>query len=88
MDLKEAKAFRDKKVKEGNKSDGCTAALDLGIKEWCVMHDMLRRFKPVTAFQADNLFFKGICTEGKRYWLIACIYWLGVRIPNLLGIIE
>ena len=79
MDLEAALLYTQQKINEGNKSDGCTLAPDLGIKHFCVMHDMLRRFKPVSAFRADNLFFQGIITKGFRYYPVAVIYWLAVR---------
>ena len=85
MNLNEAIEYRDKKVKEGYRSDGCTAAPDLGITEWCVMHDVLRSFNPVSSLEADNLFFKGICTKGKRYYPVAAIYWVSVRTQSYIG---
>ena len=85
MNLKEALKYTDLKIRTGEKSDGCTYAPDLGIKEWCVMHDMLRRFKPISSFEADNLFFKGIMTKGFRYLPIAILYWLLVRWVAMLG---
>ena len=85
MNLKEALAFTESKVAEGFRSDGCTFAPDLGIMKFCEMHDALRQLAPVTAFEADNLFFKGICTKGARYWPVACIYWLFVRAQSVLG---
>ena len=83
MNIQEALSFTEIKIKNGAISDGCTYAPDLGIKKWCVMHDMLRRFKPVSALEADNLFFKGIMTKGFRYIPIAAIYWLAVRYFSL-----
>jgi hypothetical protein len=80
MTLDGALAFTEEKLREGAKSDGCTMAPDLGIKKFCVMHDMLRRFKPVSAARADKLFFDGIMTKGLRYLPIAITYYLAVRI--------
>ena len=85
MNLEQATIYTDKKLSNGEKSDGCTFAPNLGIKKWCIMHDMLRRFKPVSALEADNLFFKGILSEGKKYTPVAMIYWLAVRWTSMLG---
>ncbi len=85
MDLQEAMEFTQQKLDEGHKTDGCTYAPDLGIKKFCVMHDMLRRFKPVSAFRADNLFFQGIISKSILYLPIAIIYWVAVRGSYLLG---
>ena len=83
LTLEEAMQYTDDMLAQGHKSDGCTMAPDMGINRFCRMHDMLRRFKPVSALQADNLFFQGIVTKGPRYYPIAVIYWLAVRIEHL-----
>ena len=85
MNLLEAKKFTNAKLASGERSDGCTLVPDFGIREWCVMHDMLRRFEPVSALEADNLYFKGICSEGKLYWPVAIVYWPGVRLQYYIG---
>lgn len=85
MDLDEALGFAQKKITEGHKSDGCTYSPDLGIRRYCVMHDMLRRFSPVSSFEADNLFFKGIMTKGWKYFLVAALYWIVVRLQYYIG---
>lgn len=72
----------------GHKSDGCTFAPDMGIRDFCRMHDFLRRLKPVDALRADNLFFQGIMTKGIRYLPIAVIYWVAVRAAYLLGVFK
>jgi hypothetical protein len=93
MNISEAIKFTDAKLASGERSDGCTLVPDFGIRKWCVMHDMLRRFAPVPALEADNLYFKGIWSEGVLYWPIAIIYWLGVRLqyyvgtPGIIGIV-
>lgn len=86
MNLEEALAFTKSKEKGGYRSDGCTLAPDLGIRKFCVMHDFLRVFEPVTALQADNLFFKGIMTKGLRYFPVAVVYWTAVRLAYVLNI--
>lgn len=83
MNLQEALTFSAKKQAEGHRSDGCTFAPDLGIRKFCVMHDMLRRFKPVSAFEADKLFYKGIMSKGVRYFPVAVLYFVAVRIASL-----
>ncbi len=88
MILAEAIRYSDAKILQGNKSDGCTFAPDLGIEKWCIMHDMLRRFKPVTASEADRLFLEGIKTKGYRYYLIAYIYYIAVVAARKLGVYK
>lgn len=85
MDIEEALKYAAARKAEGFRSDGCTFAPDMGITKFCEMHDALRVHKPVTALEADNLFFKGICSKGLRYWPVACIYWSGVRLQSWLG---
>lgn len=88
MNLNDALEWAHQKFLEGHRSDGCTFAPDLGIKKFCYMHDFLRRFKPVDALRADNLFFQGIISKGVRYLPVAVIYWCGVRISYLLGVYK
>lgn len=83
MNLDQALMFTQEKLNEGAKSDGCTFAPDLGIRQFCIMHDFLRRYKPVSTLRADNLFYEGIMTKGLRYFPVAVIYWIGVRIGSL-----
>ena len=85
MNLDEAMRFTGSRKAEGFRSDGCTLAPDLGIKEFCEMHDALKVYKPVTAFEAGNLFFKGICSKGYRYWPVAVVYWSAVQIQSKIG---
>lgn len=91
MGLDEAIAYAAHKVNNGVKSDGCTFSPELGINKFCVMHDMLRRFAPpnpvdpMTAFEADNLFFQGIMTKGWRYLPVAVFYWCAVRLEHYIG---
>lgn len=86
MNLTEALRFTDAKKAAGWRSDGCTMAPELGIKKFCEMHDALRIFSPVSAWEADKLFFKGITTKGIRYYPVAMIYWVAVRIIYVLNI--
>lgn len=83
MTLDQALRYAQQKLNEGHESDGCTMAPDLGIKQFCIMHDFLRRFKPVTTWRADKLFFQGIMTKGRRYFPIAVTYWAAVRVASL-----
>lgn len=85
MNLQEALEYTDEMLRKGHESDGCTMAPDLGISRFCRMHDMLRRFKPVSATRADSLFFKGIMTKGWRYLPVAVLYWLFVRTQSALN---
>jgi len=85
MNLEEALKYTENKIALGVKSDGCTLAPDLGIFKWCEMHDMLRVFKPISAWEADKHLFNGIRSEGIKYLPIAIIYWVVVRIIYMLG---
>lgn len=69
----------------GAKSDGCTWAPELGLSKFCKMHDFLIRFKKVSRFEADNLFFKGIMTKGWLYLPVAVSYYLAVRWVAICG---
>jgi len=86
MNLKEALIFTETKLASGEKSDGCTMAPDMGIHKFCVMHDMLRRFNPVSGLQARNLLFQGIMTKGVHYLPVAIIYWIYTLIDCYVGI--
>lgn len=86
MKLEEALEYTDKKLDEGHKSDGCTLAPDMGIKKFCRMHDMLRRFAPVSAARADNLLFQGIMTKGWHYLPVASVYWIAVRAQSAFNL--
>lgn len=88
MTLTQALGFTDLKLSEGHESDGCTYAPDLGIKRFCVMHDFLRRFKPIPAKDADKLFLEGIKSAGWYYYPVAYIYYLAVVIARKLGKYE
>ncbi len=88
MKLEEALEYSRKKLSYGERSDGCTFAPNLGIKKWCIMHDMLRRFKPVTASEADRLFLEGIKTKGYRYYPVAYIYYIAVVAARKLGVYK
>ena len=86
MNLIEAISYTEDKVNNhGFKSDGCTFAPDLGIVKFCEMHDCLRAFKPVSTAESDKLFFEGICTKGIRYYPIAIVYFIAVRLQGLVG---
>lgn len=87
MNLKDALEYTKEKEKIGEYIfDGCTFAPDLGIYKFCIMHDTLRTYKPVSAWEADKLFFEGICTKGIRYYPVAVVYWSVVRITYILNI--
>ena len=85
IDLEWALKFTEVKLAEGFKSDGCTFFPELGIKRFCQMHDALWRFNPfgITKLRSDILFVKGICTKGPRYYPVAAIAFIGVRIGAL-----
>ena len=85
MNLAEARTFSREKQSKGFKSDGCTFAPELGIKEFCIMHDALRVFAPVTPREADDLFFEGIRSKGQHYLPVAVAYWLAVRFQYIVG---
>lgn len=94
MDLEQALAFTELKKSEGwSSKDHCTFAPNLGIKEYCDMHDCLIEFKPddMTRLEADDLFFDGICEKarlssfGWRYYIVAIVYWCGVRLQHYIG---
>lgn len=85
MNLEEALDFTAEMLRKGFKSDGCTLAPDLGIKRFCQMHDVLWGTRVVSARKADDLFYEGIMTKGKRYFPIAVIYWLAVRAHALIS---
>lgn len=88
MNLIDALAFTEQKRLQGHKFDGCTLAPDFGIKKWCDMHDALRRFRVVPNKDADILLFKGIWSEGVRYWPIAVLYFIAVRAAYFLRLYE
>lgn len=88
MNLSEAIIYTDKRLSEGHESDGCTYAPDLGIKKWCVMHDMLRRFTPIPAYEADILLMEGIKSKGYRYYPIAYLYYIAVVVTRKLGVLN
>ena len=81
MNLAQAELFRLKKRAEGATSDGCTFAPELGTP-CCEVHDFLRRFKPdgITKREADKLFLR--CMQNKTNFVIAYIYYLGVRVAG------
>ena len=85
MTLANALLFSKQMLASGHTSDGCTLAPDLGIKRFCVMHDFLRRFKPVSPERADKLFLQGIKSAGWYYYPIAYIYYLAVVIAREIG---
>ena len=88
MNIKQALAFADNKLSEGHKSDGCTFAPEFGLTKWCVMHDMLRRFCPVSPAEADKLFLEGMKTEGLRYYPIAYLYYSFSVLARKIGIYK
>ena len=83
MTLQGALLFMLEKLQEGFKSDGCTYAPELGLTRFCVMHDVLLHYKPISTRDADRLFFKGIMTKGWHYFPVACIYWSFVRMAAM-----
>ena len=84
MDLDQALEITYDALRRGFRSDGCTFAPELGIRRFCQMHDVLIAHNLVTRREADDLFYKGIMTKGKRYFPIAVIYWLAVRFHAVL----
>jgi len=77
-------------VEAGYKSDGCTFVLDGRFKHVCVMHDIMYQLKLVSRFTADNYMFRGISDHarrhGKKYYIVAAAYWVGLRVANLTGL--
>lgn len=76
MTLEEAKAYALLKLEQGNKSDGCTSWLAPkgNHVECCKMHDMLRRFGPVSRFEANR--HLRTCMIEKKRPILAWIYWI------------
>lgn len=87
MNLATAKEFAEKKLSEGNKSDGCTFAPEIGAS-CCRMHDMLRRFLPegITPEQADKLFLE--CMIEKDYHIVGRIYYWIIILTRKLGLYK
>lgn len=88
MTLNEFIEYGDKKLAEGEMSDGCTFSPDFGISIWCKRHDMVRRFKPISASEADKHFFDGIKSEGLKYYPIAYIYYIFVVIARKINLFN
>jgi len=75
MDLKQAIKFKDKKKKEGLKSDGCTFSPDFWIRECCEVHDFLLHFDKCSRFRADWVYFLLML---KKAFPLAPVYYAGV----------
>lgn len=87
MNLSQAKEFSENKLGDGNKSDGCTFAPEVGAS-CCRMHDMLRRFLPegLTPAEADKLFLE--CMLEKGHSIIGRIYYLVIVLTRKLGLYK
>ena len=87
MNLEQAKQFTELKLGEGNKSDGCTFAPEVGAS-CCRLHDMLRRFLPegITPDDADKLFLA--CMVEKGHPIIGRIYYLVIVLTRKLGLYK
>lgn len=81
MKLKEAIKYKDEKLLEGHKSDGCTFAPDFWIKECCQTHDFLIRFRKVSSFRADWIYFLLML---KKLFPLAPIYYIAVSIRTII----
>lgn len=84
MTLDEALKYREQKLKEGHKSDGCTFVRDFNLTGCCEMHDFLRRFRPVAPRAADKLLRQ--CIQSQGHPVLAWVYWAAVRLAYLFRI--
>ena len=80
MTLTDAISFKDLKLKEDHKSDGCTLAPDFWIKECCQVHDMLIRFRKVSPWRADWIYFLLMC---RKVFPLAPVYYIAVSLRTV-----
>lgn len=87
MQLTKAKQFAEQKLAEGNMSDGCSFAPEIGAA-CCRMHDMLRRFLPegITSAEADVLFKE--CMIEKGHPIIGRLYYWAIVLTRKLGLYK
>ena len=77
MNLDESVVYANKLLAEGHHSDGCTFAPDFWIKDCCVTHDFLMRFRPVSPWRADWIYFLLMINKG---FIFAPIYYVAVTL--------
>jgi len=82
MNLQEAIKYKNNKLLNGQKSDGCTFVPDFIFKKACQVHDMLIRFKRVSRKEADDLYLEymlKLSNGRKRYNFVAYTYYYAMR---------
>ena len=85
MDLETAKKLTKEKYEEGHRYDGCTMVPELIFHDACTLHDTVLVFGNVDRKTADKLFLEYMLTMAnrKRYYVLAHVYYIGVRIYSV-----
>ena len=84
MNKLEAIEWADKKIAEGEPSDGCTMAPDFGFSHCCKRHDMMIRFNQgITNREADRYLRE--CIHDHGHPVKSWVYWAAVRYANIIG---
>jgi len=84
MDKLNAIEWADKKLAEGEPSDGCTLAPDFNFKKCCQRHDVMIRFNQgITNREADQYLRECIIDHGHPF--LAWVYWIFTRYSNIVG---
>ncbi len=81
MNLSKATEYADSML-ETEHSDGCTWSPDFWVGICCKRHDMLRRFKQISAPQADWYFFLMMIRRG---FPLAPLYYAAVVVARRFG---